>query len=131
CCLVHAGGGGLGDPVAAGKRGNAVRVQLRESRRLLGIGARRSGDPRQVARVRAVARSLDLATALVDGPLDDPELGTIERQQAVVRMLGETFPLATVSASVELPGAAGDVPSMGWQAMQALGAQLDEDPQSD
>jgi len=104
---------------------------LSASRRVLGIGARRSGDPRQVARVRAVARSLDLATALVDGPLDDPELGTIERQQAVVRMLGETFPLATVSASVELPGDAADVPSMGWQAMQALGAQLEEDPQSD
>src|SRR5262249_58147593 len=102
CCLVHAGGGGLGDPVAAGKRGNAVRVQLRESRRLLAIGSKRAGDPRQIARVRAVARSLDLATALVDGPLDDPELGTIERQQAVVRMLGQNFPPATVSPSVQL-----------------------------
>jgi len=127
-CLPHAGGGGFLDPVAASRKGNAVKIQLKESRRLLGIGARRSGDPRQQARVRAVFRASDVATALVDAPLDDPDLGTIERQQAVVRMLGETFPLATATVSVELPTDASEVGSMGWSSMQALAARLDDEP---
>jgi len=130
-CLVHAGGGGFGDPKAAGARGNAVRLQLRESRRLLAVGTKRGADPRHIARVHAVARALDVATALVDAPLDDPDLGTIERQQAVVRMLGETFPLATATVSVELPTDASEVGSMGWSSMQALAARLDEEHQSD
>jgi len=54
----------------------------------------------------------------------------VERQQAVVRMLSETFPLATVSASIELPSDAQDVPAMGWEAMQAIASRIEE-PQSD
>jgi len=64
---------------------------------------------------------------LVSAPLDDPELGTIERQQAVVRMLAETFPLATVSATIELPDEPEAVGSIGWQDMQALAERLPEE----
>jgi hypothetical protein len=125
-CLPHAGGGGQ-DYARMSASGNAAKARLSASRRVLGIGARRIGDPRQVARVRAVARAAEVASALVDAPLDDASLGTIERQQAVVRMLGETFPLATLSATVELPADADDVPGMSWAAMQALGERLPEE----
>ena len=126
-CLPHAGGGGQ-DYVAMSAAGHEQRARLRAARLTLGVSARRAGDPRYAARIRAAARASDVATALVDAPLDDAELSTIERQQAVVRMLGETFPLATVSASVELPTDAAEVGAMGWSSMQALAARLDDEP---
>jgi hypothetical protein len=72
-----------------------------------------------------------VVAALVDAPLDDPDLSTVERQQAVVRMLAETFPLATATLSVELPADAGDVPGMSWDSMRALGERLVDEHQSD
>lgn len=130
-CLVHAGGGGFYDPKAAAMRGVAERQRRAQARLTLGISARRAGDPRQWARVHAAERALDVATALVDAPLDDPDLSTVERQQAVVRMLSETFPLATATLSVELPADTDGVAQLGWQDMRALAARLVDDPQSD
>ena len=104
--------------------GHEQRARLKATRQVLGISAHRVGEPRQYARVRAVQRATDAAHALVDAPLDDPSLSTIERQQAVVRMLAETFPLATASLTIELPAEAGEVGSMGWQDMRALAARL-------
>ena len=125
-CLPHAGGGGQ-DYASMSRAGHAERSRLKHARLTLGLSARSARDPRHHARVLAVARSADVAEALVSAPLDDPELGTIERQQAVVRMLAETFPLATVSATIELPDEPEAVGSIGWQDMQALAERLPEE----
>jgi hypothetical protein len=77
--------------------------------------------------MRAAERATDVAEALVDAPLDDPSLGTIERQQAVVRMLAETFPLTTASLTIELPAEADAVADMSWEGMRALAARLVDD----
>jgi len=127
-CSAHAGGG---DPVAASAKGHAVKARLRQRRELLGIGPNRVANPRQIARVAALDRAHELARALVDAPLDDPELGTIERQQAVVRALGETFPLQQMTVEVELPSSAAGIAELGWQDMQQLAARLLGSPDSE
>src|SRR5215475_2269131 len=76
-CLAHAGGGGWRDSDEAremGARANASKAVLRARRQVLGIGARRSADPRQVARVLAHGRAERVAAALLE-PIDDLELG--------------------------------------------------------
>src|SRR5262249_49924516 len=104
-CLAHAGGGGWRDGEDARRnraRGNRGKAVLRERRSLLGIGARRSADPRQVARVAALDRADEIAAAMLS-PLDDEGLGSMARQTAAVRILDATFPLATLAVAVELP----------------------------
>lgn len=124
-CSGHAGIGGVAtDPTGSALLAHASKARIRERRQLLGIGPRRNADPRQIARIRAHERAEDAALALVDAPLDDRSLGTIERQRAVVTMLDAVFPLATTSVEIELPVEGAGVAQLGWQDMQALAARL-------
>lgn len=123
-CLVHAGGGGMVDPSAMRAKAAAVKLARKERRELLGIGPRRTASARQIARVHALERSEALAIALVDGPLDDPSLSTVERQVAALRAIDATFPLAQVSAELSIPADADTAGQMGWQEMRQLAAQL-------
>lgn len=120
-CSGHAGGG---DPQAGVIAARAQRTRIKERRTLLGIGASRVGDPRNHARMRALERAEEIAEALVDGPLDDRELGSVERQVAVVRALDATFPIQTATVEVELPASGEAVAGMSWESMQALAARL-------
>jgi hypothetical protein len=120
-CSAHAGGG---DPQAASERGHAKKAVLRQRRALLGIGPNTAANPRQIARLAALGRAEEIAAALVDGPLDDASLSAVERQQAVIRTLSETFPLQQLTVEVELPADAAAVSDMGWEAMQQLAGRL-------
>ena len=111
------------------RRASVERSRRARARMTLGISARRAGDPRAIARLRALDRAEAIAAGLVDEPLDDPSLSTTERQRAIVTMLGETFPLATVTVSVE-PEDSEQVESLGWRELRQLAASLTEvDPQ--
>lgn len=120
-CLIHAGGGA--DPKVAGAIGGAGNVRLRLQRRMLGIGPRTAANPRALARLAAQERAEEVAAALL-APLDDRKLGSLELQAAARTILGETFPLASTTIEVDLPGDAAEVGAMGWQDMQALAARL-------
>ena len=128
-CLVHAGGGGMTDPLAMSRKAHAVKVARRERRELLGIGPRRAASPRAIARMQAQERAEQLATAIVAAPLDDPSLGTIERQTAALRALDATYPLASTSVELSIPADADSAASMSWADMQALAARLLDDTQ--
>jgi hypothetical protein len=120
-CSAHMGGG---DPAAASILGNRSKARLKARRSLLGIGANRIANPRQMARLAAQERAEEIAKALVDGPLDDTDLATIERQLAVIRALDATYPLQSMSVEVELPTNGEGVLGMGWQDMQQLASRL-------
>jgi hypothetical protein len=90
----------------------------------LGISARRVGDPRQHARVRALERADALAAALVDGPLDAEGLTALERQRAALTALDATFPIATASVTLEVPETEADAAGMGWAEMRELASRL-------
>ena len=122
-CLAHLGGGGMSDPAAMSRRAHAAKAKLRSRRMLLGIGARRAGDPRQHARLAALERADEIAAALL-APLDDDELGSMSKQVAATKILDATFPIQTVEVEVTLPGSADEVGSLSWQQMQQLAAQL-------
>jgi|SRR5215471_1773992 len=113
-CMGHVGGGGMSDHEAMSRRGAAKLTSLRMSRELLGIGPRSNADPRAFMRLRAHERTLEIAKAIVDGPLDDKRLGTVERQVAVLRALDATFPLSTATVSLEI----GDPEAMSLQDME-------------
>jgi hypothetical protein len=123
-CIGHAGGG---DPEAASLRGHAGKARLRQRRLLLGIGSRTAANPRAIARMAAQERAEEIAAALVDGPLDARDLTAMERQRAVIAILGETFPLQTASLEIELPADVEGIASLGWQEMQALAARMLEE----
>jgi hypothetical protein len=55
-----------------------------------------------------------MASAIVDGPLDDKKLGTVERQVAVLKALDATFPLQTATVELSL----NDPDSMSLQDME-------------
>lgn len=120
-CSGHAGGG---DPEAGVIAARAKRTLIKERRTLLGIGPNRVGNPRAHARMRALERAEEIARALVDGPLDDRDLGSMERQRAVVTVLDATFPLQSTTVEIELPADGEAVSAMGWEAMQALAGRL-------
>src|SRR5215471_19492753 len=113
-CIGHLGGGGMADHEAMSRRGAAKLTSLRMSRELLGIGPRSNADPRAFMRVRAHERAAEMARAVVDGPLDDRKLGTIERQSAVLKALDATFPLQQASLTLEIS----DPESMSLQDME-------------
>jgi hypothetical protein len=121
-CGGHSGNSRiLDDPAGMQKKGAAGKARLRERRSLLvsnGI------NPRKAAREAAIQRSERIVRALVDEPLDDPELSTMQRQKAVLGMLDAVFPLAQVTAEIELPADADAIEGMGWQDMQRLALQL-------
>lgn len=120
-CSAHAGGG---DPLAASRAGTAARVALKERRKLLGIGPGRVGNPRSQARLRALERADEIAQALIDAPLDDDSLGSLERQTAVLRGLDATFPLQSSTVEIELPVSGEAVAAMSWESMQELASRL-------
>lgn len=122
-CLVHAGGGGILDASAMARKANATKARLRARRQLLGIGPARAANPRQIARVAAMERAADVASALL-APLDDKALGSLQRQAGARALLAETMPLQHATIEVELPASGDDVPAMGWAQMQALAARL-------
>jgi hypothetical protein len=120
-CAGHGGTSRiLQDPAGMGARGNAGRARIRERHSLL---AANGINPRRAAREAAIMRSDKIVRALVDEPLDDPSLGTVARQRAVIGMLDAVFPLATVSAEIELSG---DPESMSWADMQRMAQALSE-----
>jgi hypothetical protein len=121
-CSAHLGGG---DPQAAAAAGVAAKIRIKERRQLLGISASRTADPRQAARMAALARVEEIAAAIVDGPLDDENLSTLERQSAVLKAVDATFPLALTTVEIELPANAEGVQDMGWESMVALAAKLE------
>lgn len=120
-CSAHAGGG---DPEAAAVLARSKRTKLRERRVLLGIGPNTAANPRQIARMAAQERAEEIAAALIDGPLDEPSLSAIERQQAVIRGLDATFPLQQLTVEIDLPTDEAGVQEMGWQEMQRLATRL-------
>jgi len=122
-CLIHAGGG-MRDYASAARAAHAAKARLKVRRELLGIGPNRVGSARSHARLRALARAEELAEALVDGPLDAPGLGPIERQRAALAALDATFPLQRLDVELELPASPDEAESLSWESMQRLAAQL-------
>jgi hypothetical protein len=121
-CPGHAGIGA--DISQWSSAGHAAKRRRAEARAVLGITARRASQPLQAARIAAQIRAQDFAEAVVNAPLDDPELGSIARQTAAIKALELLYPQATASLSIDLPTEAEDVPAMGWADMQALAARL-------
>lgn len=121
-CLPHVGGGAQ-DLTAMGQAGNAAKVRLKAQRHLLGIGPARAANPRQIARVQAMARAERLAEALL-APLDDDDLSSLAQQRAAVTVLDATFPLQQATVELELPAEEAGVQALGWEQMQALAARL-------
>jgi hypothetical protein len=121
-CAGHAGTSRIyEDPRAMQKKGAVAKVRARERRSLL---VSTGMNPRRAAREVAIRRSDAVVRALVDDPLDDETLSTVARQRAVIGMLDAVFPLATVSAEIELPADAEGVEQLGWSDMQRLASRL-------
>jgi hypothetical protein len=123
-CAGHSGLGLASDPLSAQERSRKVRARWKARRRLLGIPTTGRATPRQLARLKALQRAEELAEALVEGPLDDPDLTSVQRQLAAVRIVDTAFPLTEVTAEIELPASADEVEAMSWAQMQALAARL-------
>ena len=124
-CPGHAGRGGIArDPVGASKLAHAERARKKQARLTLGITARRAAQPLQQARIAAQMRALDYAEAIVNKPLDDPELGSIARQTAAIRALELLYPQVTASLDLTMPDEPEQLGAMGWQDMQALATRL-------
>lgn len=128
-CTAHAGKGILADPQRFSAEAHAAKRAKSLARATLGISTRRASQPLQAARVAAQIRAQDYAAAVVDAPLDDPELGTVARQQAAIRALELLYPQVTATLDVALPEEADEVAGMGWQEMQSMAAQLLGDQQ--
>src|SRR5262245_59109429 len=132
-CPGHAGRGGVAeDPYGTSRLAAVRRTERKQTRMMLGISARRASQPTELARYRAQERAEGLATALVDAPLDDPEVGTIARQQAVIRALELLYPQVTAQVQVDVPEDADQLAGMGWEQVQQLAqAYLGEGHQGD
>jgi hypothetical protein len=120
-CMGHAGGGGTQDLDAMRQKASQKQASLKLTRQLLGVGPRRSLDPRAAMRIRAAQRAQDLALAVVDGPLD-ADLGPLDKQRAALAAVDATFPLVTASLTLEIPD---DPDDMDWQSMQRIALSLD------
>lgn len=124
-CPGHAGIGGINDnPRLASKLGHIERKRRSESRLALGISARRASQPLAAARIRAQTRADDYAKAVVDAPLDDPELGSVARQTAAIKALELLYPQVHASLDMTLPDEPEQLGAMSWQGMQALAQRL-------
>ena len=121
-CAGHAGTSRiLADPKGMQKKGAVAKVRARERRSVL---VSNGLNPRKAAREQAIRRNDAIVRALVDDPLDDSKLTTMQRQKATLDMLDAVFPLAQVSAEIELPASVEQVESMDWASMQRLAMQL-------
>jgi len=121
-CMPHAGGGAR-DHAAMSRLAHAQKARLRVARTQLGIGAQRTSDPRQIARIEAQARANDIAAALL-APLDDGDLSAMAQQTSALRILDAVSPQQTVTVTVDVPQDEAGVQGMTWAEMQALAAQL-------
>ena len=119
-CMGHLGAGGASDPAAMSAKGTAKLKELRMTREILGIGPRTASSPRTAMRLRAAQRASELASAIVDGPLD-ADLDALARQRAALAAVDATFPLQ--SGTIEL-SISDDPNSMDWKSMQELAASL-------
>jgi hypothetical protein len=70
--------------------------------------------------MRAQERADDYARAVVDAPLDDPELGSVQRQQAAIRALELLYPQVTASVEVDLPEQPDMLRDLGWEQLDQL-----------
>jgi len=124
-CPGHSGIGGVAaNPAASSQLGHAEKRRRSLARAQLGITARRAATPLQAARLAAQLRADDYARALVDAPLDDPDLSTLQRQRAAIDAVNVLFPPSTVQLQVEVPEDAAGVEGLSWAEMQSLAAQL-------
>jgi hypothetical protein len=64
------------------------------------------------------------AEAIVDAPLDDPELSSTARQRAAIAAVELLYPEVTATLDVELPEDEQGARAMSWQDMQALASRL-------
>jgi hypothetical protein len=119
-CAGHAGLGLAADPRAAQRTAAASRSALKARRRLLGIGPGRVA-PLQAARLRALERAEELAEALVDGPLDDPNLRSLDRQRAAIAAVELLFPEQTLE--VQIPTTDEELDELDWFELQELASK--------
>lgn len=68
----------------------------------------------------AQRRADDFARAIVDDPLDDPELSSTGRQRAAIAAVELLYPQVSASLQVELPEDADGVRALGWAELQQL-----------
>jgi hypothetical protein len=121
-CPPHSGRSKvLEDPRGMQARSAGARLRARERRSVL---ATHGMNPRRAAREAAIAQSQAIVEALVDAPLRDPSLSTMQRQRATLAMLDAVFPLAQVTAEIELPATTEGVQSLSWSDMQRIAGQL-------
>lgn len=110
-------------PREMSSKGNEERRRRASVRATLGISARRAASPVQAARLAAQRRSEDFARAIVDGPLDDPDLSAERRQRAALAAVEVLFPEVRATVEVELPEHPDEVAGMGWAQLQQLAAR--------
>jgi hypothetical protein len=122
-CSGHAGRGLAANPAEAQRRSKEVRARWKARRHLLGIGPSGRANPRALARLKALERSEELAEAIL-APLDDPDLGTVQRHLSALRVVDAVFPLAEATVELEIPA---DPEAMGWADMQRLARLLSLD----
>lgn len=122
-CPGHSGRGGVArDPRGSALLAAAERKKRASARLVLGVGARRASQPLQAARVAAQMRAADIAAALVDAPLDDPDMKPAERHRAVVETAKLLYPQVTAQLEVDMPEDEDGVRALSWADLQALAA---------
>lgn len=120
-CAGHAGIGGVArDPVGTSKMAAASRTAMKQRRMLLGVSARRGAEPIALARMLAQERAEEIARGIVEAPLDDETLGSLPRQQALIKAVELLYPQVTATLDVELPEDADGVSGLGWAQLQQL-----------
>lgn len=125
-CPGHSGVGRVAtDPAGASKQATIERQRRAAARMTLGVSARRAAQPLTLARIRAQERAEEAARALIDAPLDDAELGTIPRQQAVIRAMELLYPQVHATVEAELPADEHGVAGLDWSQLQALASQYE------
>ena len=102
----------------AGAKGAAVQRERKRRRQLLGL---HKADPRLLAKLILLDRAEEVARRIVDAPLDDERMGTLERQKALLAAHAFAF---DEKADVERPASASEVAAMGWRAVEKLAEVL-------
>ena len=76
----------------------------------------------------AQVRAQDYARAIVDDPLDDPDLSSLNRQRAAIAALELLYPQVTATMQVDLPEDEEGARTLGWAELQQLaGLHLEGD----
>jgi hypothetical protein len=106
------------------KLGHEARRKRSLARATLGISSRTAAQPLQQSRMAAQMRAQEVAAALIDRPLDDPDVGTIPRQRAMIRAMELLYPQVHATLDMSMPEDASELGTMGWQEMQAMAQRL-------